>query len=103
MDEIEIKLSQIAAEVSLPLENPRPEFSFCIFMAASGARQMAATRGSFTVNFKSFYTHLFSFGDPLVSATGARSAELAAVFFTISILMVVGGPGRFSLDKKIFG
>lgn len=48
-------------------------------------------------------THLFAMGDPLVSMKGERSAELAVVYLLVALLFVVAGPGRFSLDRKIFG
>jgi putative oxidoreductase len=47
--------------------------------------------------------HAFIMGDPFVSKGGGGSYELAAVYFALSILFIVVGPGRFSLDKKIFG
>lgn len=47
--------------------------------------------------------HLFMMKDPLVHLTGGRSAELAAVYFLIALTFLVFGPGRFSLDRKIFG
>jgi putative oxidoreductase len=47
--------------------------------------------------------HVFIKGDPFVSQTGGGSYELAAVFLSIALLILVGGPGRFSLDRKIFG
>jgi len=41
-------------------------------------------------------------GDPFVS-TGGPSYELALVYLGISLLFLATGPGRFSLDAKIFG
>ena len=46
--------------------------------------------------------HVFMRGDPFVSA-GGSSYELAAVYFCVSILLLAAGPGRFSVDGKIFG
>ena len=46
--------------------------------------------------------HAFMRGDPFVSV-GGSSYELAAVYFCVSILLVAAGPGRFSVDEKIFG
>ena len=46
--------------------------------------------------------HAFMRGDPFVSV-GGSSYELAAVYFCVSILLLAAGPGRFSLDGKIFG
>lgn len=41
-------------------------------------------------------------GDPFVSMTGGRSYELAAVYLACAILIVIFGPGRFSLDALLF-
>ncbi len=49
------------------------------------------------------YTHAVTLGDPFVSMTGERSYELAGIYLVLSILFVVCGPGRFSVDKKVFG
>jgi putative oxidoreductase len=49
------------------------------------------------------FMHLFIFGDPFVNTTGGRSFELAAAYFAINLLLVILGPGRFSLDRRFFG
>lgn len=49
------------------------------------------------------YTHMMVMGDPIVSATGGRSAELALVYLGITLAILVLSPGRFSLDRLIFG
>jgi putative oxidoreductase len=49
------------------------------------------------------YTHLVVLGDPFVSATGGRSYELALVYLGISLAVLVFSPGRFSLDRVLFG
>ena len=49
------------------------------------------------------FMHRFIFGDPFVHATGGRSYELAAAYFVINLLLVILGPGRFSLDWAFFG
>lgn len=49
-----------------------------------------------------FWLHAVMKGDPFVSNGGA-SYELAAVYFCISVLLLVMGPGRVSLDRKLFG
>ncbi len=41
-------------------------------------------------------------GDPFVGQ-GGPSYELALVYFIISILFLILGPGKFALDKMIFG
>ena len=49
-------------------------------------------------------THMFMFHDPFVNTTGqGGSFELPLLYFTIALLFVVNGPGKFSLDKLIFG
>lgn len=47
------------------------------------------------------FMHMFVMGDPFVS-TGGGSYELAAVYFSISLLFLAFGPGNYSVDKKIF-
>jgi len=47
--------------------------------------------------------HSMVLHDPFVSLTGGRSFELASAYFCVAILLLVLGPGRFSLDSKIFG
>jgi putative oxidoreductase len=42
-------------------------------------------------------------GDPFVARGGGRSYELAALYLAVSLLMIAAGPGRLSLDAKIFG
>ena len=41
-------------------------------------------------------------GDPFVNP-GGKSWELAAVYLACSILFLLIGPGRFSLDALLFG
>ena len=40
--------------------------------------------------------------DPFVSLTGGRSWELAAIYFACSVLFLLAGSGRFSLDALLF-
>jgi putative oxidoreductase len=40
---------------------------------------------------------------PFVSNTGGASWELAAVYLAVSLVFLAFGPGRFSLDRTIFG
>lgn len=47
--------------------------------------------------------HRFIMGDPFVNMTGGSSYELALVFFSVSVLFLLAGPGKLSLDAKIFG
>jgi putative oxidoreductase len=48
------------------------------------------------------WVHAFMRGDPFV-AGGGPSYELAAIFFCIALLIMALGPGRFSLDRRLFG
>ncbi len=50
-----------------------------------------------------FSMHTFMRGDPFVSMTGGPTSELAAVYFCIALLLLAMGPGRFSLDRALFG
>ena len=48
--------------------------------------------------------HAFKLHDPFVNTTGqGGSYELAFVYFVIALFFVVNGPGRFSIDSKLFG
>jgi putative oxidoreductase len=46
--------------------------------------------------------HMFVMKDPFVNTSGGSSYELAAIYFAISILFIVIGPGRFSVDRYLF-
>jgi len=52
--------------------------------------------------FVAMNVHLFMMKDPLVNLTGGTSAEPAVVYFLISLIFLVAGPGRYSVDQKIF-
>ena len=47
--------------------------------------------------------HMLVFKDPFVNLTGGSSYEPALGYLGISILFMMMGPGKFSLDSKIFG
>jgi len=49
------------------------------------------------------YLHSMVMKDPFVNMTGGSSYEPALVFLGIALVILVLGPGKFSLDKKIFG
>ncbi len=47
--------------------------------------------------------HSMVLKDPFVNLAGGPSFELASAYLCIAILLLVMGPGRFSLDSKLFG
>jgi len=47
--------------------------------------------------------HRFVMGDPFVNLTGGSSYQLAVAYLLIALLLGILGPGRFSLDRRIFG
>ncbi len=51
------------------------------------------------------YFHAVILGHPFVntSPAGNGSFELALVYLILSVLIIITGPGRFSMDGKIFG
>src|SRR5262249_39385928 len=49
-----------------------------------------------------FMVHV-SAGDPFVSRTGGRSWELAGLYLATALMLLVAGPGKYSVDAKIFG
>jgi len=49
------------------------------------------------------YLHSMVTKDPFVSMTGGSSYEPALVYLGISLLFLALGPGKFSLDNKVFG
>lgn len=62
-----------------------------------------ASLGILCTMMVAMFTHLILRGDPFVSATGGPAAELASVYFAIALLLIALGPGRYSLDRVIFG
>ena len=46
--------------------------------------------------------HVVKFGQGLVATSDKGSAEPAAVYFCIALLLMLAGPGRFSADAKLF-
>ncbi len=50
-----------------------------------------------------FYVHAVMRADPFVAKGSGSSYELAAIYFCIAILLIALGPGRLSLDSRLFG
>ena len=49
------------------------------------------------------YVHSVLMKNPFVNLTGGLSYELSAAYLCIAIILLVLGPGKFSLDNKLFG
>jgi len=48
------------------------------------------------------WTHAIVLQDPFVPKGPGRGYELAAVYFCVAILLLLAGPGRFSMDRLVF-
>jgi putative oxidoreductase len=62
-----------------------------------------ASLGILSTMAVAFWFHAFMRGDPFVAMAGGPSFELAVLYFSVALLLMAMGPGRFSLDRKIFG
>jgi len=50
------------------------------------------------------WLHAIKLGDPfVVTEPGKGSYELSALFLSISLLLLLAGPGKLSLDRRVFG
>jgi len=58
--------------------------------------------GLFFTMTVAIYSHIFIYGNTFISKENP-SYELPVIYVLLSLLFIVIGPGRFSLDKKIFG
>ena len=47
--------------------------------------------------------HAFVFNDPFVATGGGGSFEPSLGYLMVSILLIAMGPGKYSLDRAIFG
>lgn len=61
-----------------------------------------ATLGILSTMTVALFVHISS-GDPFVSHGPGHSFELALVYFCVAVLFLIVGPGKFSLDTKVFG
>ena len=81
---------------------------FTSFVGAPGAvgllTPIAALGVAFTMLVAAYMGHI-SKGDPFVNPPGRQggSWELASVYFAISLLLMLVGPGALSLDALLFG
>ena len=70
---------------------------FCIL----GLLTPLASLGIAATMLVATFMHAVMMGDPFVGQNG--SYELALLYFVIAILFILLGPGRLSLDWKVFG
>jgi putative oxidoreductase len=49
------------------------------------------------------WTHAVVMHDPFVPQGPGSSYELASIYFCVAILLLFAGPGRFSVDRVLFG
>jgi putative oxidoreductase len=49
------------------------------------------------------FMHAIVLGDPFVPQGPGGSYELASVYFCVAVLLLLAGPGRFSVDRVVFG
>lgn len=49
------------------------------------------------------WTHAIVKHDPFVPKGPGGAYELAAVYWCVALLLLLAGPGRFSLDRVVFG
>jgi len=49
------------------------------------------------------WMHAAVLHDPFVALQGGRSYELASVYLCVTVLLLLAGPGRFSVDRVAFG
>ena len=49
------------------------------------------------------WMHAAVLRDPFVALQGGRSYELAPLYFCVAVLLLLAGPGRYSVDRVVFG
>lgn len=70
---------------------------------ALGALMPVASLGLIITMAVATYTMAVKFHAPFVGGPGGASAEAAAGYLAISILFLLVGPGRLSVDSLLFG
>jgi len=68
-----------------------------------GALTPLASLGILCTMTVAFCMHTFMRGDPFVATGGGASSELAAVYFCVALVLILVGPGKFSVDRAVFG
>jgi putative oxidoreductase len=64
--------------------------------------RLFAVLQAITMAVGAFMVHIPA-GHPFVGKPGSPSWELAGVYFAVSLMFVLAGPGRISLDALLFG
>jgi len=77
------------------------EFGGGIALLLGALTSLASIGLAFTMAV-AVYFHAVVFGDPFVSQ-GGGSYELGMLYFALSIMFFLIGPGKFSVDKYLFG
>jgi putative oxidoreductase len=91
-----------------------PYPSFLLFLAALsefgggialvlGVLTPLASFGIFCTMVVATYYHAIVAGDPFVNTSGGASYAIAVVYLGITVVLMAMGPGKFSLDRLIFG
>ncbi|HZS48983.1 MAG TPA: DoxX family protein [Blastocatellia bacterium] len=78
------------------------EFGGGIALVAGFLTRLGAI-GLACVMIVAIYMQKFTYNAPFVDLQGGNSYVLAASFLAIALLMLANGPGRFSLDRAVFG
>lgn len=60
-----------------------------------------ASLGIMSTMIVAVYLHAAMRGDPFVASQGGPSYELAAVYFSVAVLLLVRGPGRLAIDSLL--
>lgn len=68
-----------------------------------GALMPLASLGLAFTMLVAVLTHMVMMKDPFIDPAGGHSYELASVYFAIAMVLGLVGPGKLSVDAKIFG